>query len=243
MELLAASAPGWFEAGAPDGASLTGRAKIPVPGGAADFALGVRISTSCGSLRVGEWGTDRLPAFCPERHVNEGATFCLGYGIDRSVATLDDAIVWWGLLKRFLSLQRVAERTGRWPSGHAIAHGDAGPHHVAARRIAAELSILEAYDEGLIEGDHWSSDGTIRTTRDGTRLLNGRAPCPMGCRRRRRARLRRECCRRDDVVGLLRYDQARREAEEAFWRALKARGTDCCGTLASCPLARDLPQS
>ena len=115
---------------------------------------GREVSASGGNLQVGEWGTGRFPAFCPERHANEGATFCLGHGIDRSVLTLDDAIVWWELLGRFLSLQRVAERTGRWPSGHAIAHGDAGPHHVAARRIAAELSILEAYDEGLLEGDH-----------------------------------------------------------------------------------------
>lgn len=241
LDLIAASAPDWLEEGRRDATSLAGRAVVPVPGGALDFVVGVRISASRGGVRVGEWETQRLPAFCPERHVNEGATFCLGYRIEGSIATHDDAVVWWGLLRRFLSLQRVAERTGAWPSGHSIAHGDAGVHHVAARGFAAGLGILGAYDEGLIAGNHWACDGTIRSTGDGARLLNGRAPCPMACPRRRRPRLRRECCRKDEVLKLVRCDAARRKAEHAFWKGLKARGVACCGTLRSCPLVGDDP--
>ncbi|MFN3465088.1 MAG: E2 domain-containing protein, partial [Terricaulis sp.] len=65
-----------------------------------------------------EDGDRRLPASCPERHINADQSFCLGYP-PRIVDDAYSASRWWNDLQRFMFLQAVAVETGVWPSAFA----------------------------------------------------------------------------------------------------------------------------
>ncbi len=45
-------------------------------------------------------------------------------------------------------------------------------------------------------------------------MLNGRAACPIGCKRRGAAILRRNCCRKEHLVGLVEAEWRRRTLEK-----------------------------
>jgi hypothetical protein len=234
-----ATRPDWFTVTLRRAVAVEGDAQVPVPGGSDDFRIGLEIACVGTVLSVRERaGSDVRPRRCPDRHVNADGSFCLGMDVTQ-VADRDEAIVWWGLLREYLLLQRTAARTRTWPAGQFIAHGDAGPYHLRARSAAAALGILDQYDEAVAGAPHWLSDGSVRLSKDRLRLVNGRAACPMGCRGRcGRPRLRTECCRRCLVFELVLADAMRRELTELYWKRHLIDGVPCCGTLRECPLRR-----
>jgi hypothetical protein len=151
--------------------------------------------------------------------------------------SLDGANVWWGLLKEYLKHQRTAEKTGLWPAHAAISHGGAGEFHVQALDSARELGVEQEYSR-IFEGERcWIDDGTVRVAKDGARLVNGRSPCPMGCRgRKNRPILRRDCCKGVAVLRLVRSEKYRKLAELQFWRDWQTNGYQCCRTMRKCPM-------
>jgi hypothetical protein len=217
---------------------MSGVAEIEVPGASRNLVTALTLSEEDRGLVVREEVAGAvLPAFCPERHVNDDGSFCLGYGAERLVTDRDSAIVWWGLLLEFLKLQRVAGRTRLWPPRQALSHGSAGPHHVTALAAAKALGLVENYHRMLEGEEHWFSSDRVRTSKDGKRLVNGRAECPNSCvDRRGRPILRRSCCNKDAVISLVASEKARRKAEEEYWRPYRASGTPCCGSMRACPL-------
>lgn len=216
---------------------LLGEATITATGAARDWKIGLSISEIAGVITVQEHPTGvLLPRFCPQCHVNENGSFCLGYRAGENIRTADDAVVWWGLLRHYLSLQRIASRTRRWPPRQALAHGEAGRHQLDAQAAAARIDMLEQYLDMLDGAKHWLASRYTVLNKAGDGLINGRSRCPAGCLRSRKPRLRRECCHKSDIVELVRSERQRIDTERSYWEELKQRGKTCCGAMEMCPL-------
>lgn len=234
--LAVAARPAWFTVAATDPGRIRGTASLGARSAVGEEPIGLDVSMEASGVRVRETvpGT-RFPARCYERHIEDGGWFCLGLSSGWTVEDAQTARDWWSTLGDFLRLQRVAARTRLWPDHNALSHGEAGQHHRNALALAAEIGLLEEYE------CHVGGDATVvsalygRLARDGKRVLNGRAPCPCGRRRRGKPVLRRNCPRRDLVERLLAAERRRAAELKKFWTAL--RGMSCCGTMKSCPLA------
>ncbi len=236
LSLIVAAKPEWMEL---DGltAPLTGEATVQASGAARDWKIGLTINESGGVIEAREQPIGvLLPRFCPQRHVNENGSFCLGYRVGENICSVDDAAVWWGLLRQYLSLQRTASRTRRWPPRQALAHGEAGRHQLDAQEAADRIGILEQYLDMLDGAEHWLNSRHTVLNKAGDGLINGRSRCPVGCLRSRRPRLRRECCHKSDIVELVRSERLRIGSERRYWEELKQRGKTCCGAMKVCPL-------
>lgn len=193
--------------------------------------------------RVGELvlGT-RFPARCPERHIQDDETFCLGLRYI-SVKDADDAKQWWEQLRQFLRLQGVAEQTGIWPPEHALDHGGAGAFHEQALTIATEFGIDEEYKAARLNEPSWITDPDLRLLGKRGEPINGRAPCPRGCRdrcmikgKRSRPMLRRNCDHRAQLLELVVLERKRRAALAEYWDYVRQQGLQCCGKMRSCEL-------
>lgn len=178
-----------------------------------------------------------LPAFCPTRHMNFDGTFCLGYEAGDHINGDAAAQAWWRKLEGFLLCQETAHSRRTWPREVQISHGAAGRIQLEAERVAAELDCLTTYldavrtDTGSIASCLW-----LVSSKRG-RLVNGRAACVCGRRRRTQVlKLRRECFADGDAC-LVMLEVNRREAEKEFWRDCLTSGRSCCGTMDECPLA------
>lgn len=219
-------------------APLLGQATIQASGAARDWKISMTIAEAGGVIVAQEHPLGvLLPRFCPQRHVNENGSFCIGYQAGENIRTNDDAVIWWGLLQHYLSLQRIASRTRRWPPRQALSHGEAGRHQLEAQEAADRIGILEQYLDMLDGAEHWLANRYIVLNKTGDALINGRMRCPVGCLRSRKPRLRRECCHKSDVVGLVRSERKRIDDERDFWHDLKQRGVTCCGSMDMCPLS------
>lgn len=235
---LADAAPAWFTVDTADRQTLIGRAQVPKTPWATT-GLHLRIFGDP-KPKVGEKapGSD-LPARCPERHIQFDQTFCLGLRyID--VRSEREASQWWEQLRQFIACQGVAERTGIWPPGHALDHGDAGKHHERALALAAEAGVDEEYAAARLNEPSWLTDPKLHLFDKKGTPINGRAVCPRGCRRRARGRqvqiLRTDCPKRKLLAGLAFTERRRRKALAEYWRQVVNEGTRCCRTMRSCPL-------
>jgi hypothetical protein len=112
-----------------------------------------------------------------------------------------------------------------------------------ARGTLFEEDVHQALDHRT----GWLAGDLPRLARDGSRLVNLRAPCPRGCFRRKtplpkgamRIRypiLRRSCKERETMLALVKLEYQRRKLEEEFWGHHPR--TTCCGTMDKCPLRR-----
>lgn len=237
--MIAGAMPGWFAPVSTGGQAILGHAVVPADNGVGATVADLRIEAINGVMEIAETtpGTT-FPADCPERHINDDGSFCVGYGAGTSILSHEDAVVWWGLVEEYLRLQRVAARTRMWPARKAISHGRAGQHHVRALEAARALGLEEDFYE-MLEGEpKWFSGSFPRLSADGDRLLNGRLPCPNGCLRKGREIIRRDCRQKRWVVQLVREERRRREAERQFAEANRIAKLDCCGTMKNCPRAR-----
>lgn len=197
----------------------------------------------------------RLPAFCPERHINLDGSFCLNWEGEQVLEILDEpsARVWWETLYRFLLDQERVSKLRRWPTSDGWAHGDAAGFQKSALLAAGELGerFVEAlYDRSFTvvsqprRGSNLDSivDVMLRdhrlysvwTTRQ--RVVNKKQPCfcqsdrPKRAKRIGRCRAHAEAAR-DLALALKQWEAA--EAE--FWRVAAER--PCCGTCSNCPLS------
>lgn len=235
---LADAAPAWFSINSVNKEALIGRARVPktpwVTGG-----LHLRIfGDPTPRVREEVPGTD-LPARCPDRHIQSDETFCLGLRyID--VISARAAAQWWEQLRQFLACQGVAERTRRWPPGHALDHGDAGRHHERALALATEAGVEDEYAAARLNEPSWLTDPGLHLFDRQGKPINGRAVCPRGCRHRARGRsvqiLRTDCTKRSLLVELALTERLRRKALAEYWEHVFNEGTHCCRTMRFCPL-------
>ncbi|MGY4396703.1 hypothetical protein ACVWZA_001888 [Sphingomonas sp. UYAg733] len=241
IDILLGQQPAWFTSAVRVGKTVEGRA----------FVEHTPWATSGVPLRISNFPIPKVgehplgtcfPARCPERHIQYDETFCLGL----RYLTVDDAekaIQWWEQLRQFLRLQGVAELTGIWPPEHALDHGDAGEFHEQALAIAGELSIDEEYKAARLNEPSWITDPDLRLLGRKGEPINGRAPCPRGCRdrcmvkgNRSRPMLRRSCDHRAKLLDLVRLERKRRTALAEYWSHVRAEGLQCCGRMRSCEL-------
>lgn len=236
LSLIREATPEWFRTTGATPSTLLGDSTLELEGGVGVIRASLSIEDCAGTVTVREQipGT-RFPATCHERHIQSDHCFCIGLDAGKNVSNHDQAAVWWGLLERFLRLQRVAERTRKWPAQQEIAHGDAGPHQLAAFEAAQTLGMADQYLRMLTGESAWFSSAWPKLDPQG-RLRNGRARCPAGCTRKKKPILRTDCCKSDAVVTLLREERLRQEKIQKFWKNVKDRGEKCCGTMLNCPL-------
>lgn len=194
----------------------------------------------------------RLPAQCPERHINLDGSFCLfwqeGEDEARPVKDADSAADWWTLLIKFLTRQETVAVLRRWV-GDARAHGDAARHQRAAEQIAAKFGAKFAQDlreaplRVVRRQRHGRllfqlSRGTAVIARLSTTSSGQIAPdlsCP--CDTAASARPIGECStHRHDLKELILAIHLWHEAERDFYEQLRAKRVRCCGTMLGCPL-------
>jgi hypothetical protein len=234
LRLILAHVPDWATVVGTDGIRIDIAGAPRQASGKPTRTFNLRIeASSSGSIHVAEAVKQHLPEFCPERHINEGGDFCVGYEAGDNISTDQAAIDWWKKLQLFLICQETAHGSRHWPPNAQLSHGPAGTIQLAAERIAASLGRERDYaealhDRGPIAISLWQVISGEK------RLLNGRAECICGrVGRNGHVKLRKEC-KRDDNPCLVLLEQARRTAEREFWNSLK--GTTCCGTMETCPL-------
>lgn len=195
--------------------------------------------------KVREQTPDRLPGFCPDRHINADGTFCMGWQAADPLNVVDPTTAgeWWARLLKFLRLQELATKLHRWPGGHEWAHGDAaipqrraeicakalGPafeQALAARLLKVAKRRGRAGFKALMNGERrlysvWIAPERVATSRQACFCGSGRT-------------LRSCSDHADRAAELVFAIEAWERAEKEFWRL--ARGRPCCGTLTTCPL-------
>lgn len=234
-------------------ATSPAKAVISVPragGDRHDFALELSATESAVSVR--EEVPVRLPVFCPDRHINKDASFCLGWGSTAAPAVVDEesARAWWTAVVRFLQLQLTANELAVWTNrANDWAHGDAASHQALAEAAADSLGVrfrddLRSRTFSVRRALHVRG-ARLELRREGRQiariaigppaaLKNSRIPCP--CDQSAGVTVG-ACSDHADhlirfTVGLWRWQ----EAEDQFLRKLAKLGEKCCGTLKKCKL-------
>lgn len=194
-----------------------------------------------------------LPSFCPPRHINQDASFCLGWGDDAAPEVVNEhsAELWWGLVLAFLRLQIRASYARRW-MGQEWAHGAAAIYQLGAENAAKSLGadVLDDMRRGQISvrwsnrrapaggrilkvlrrGQEWFS-----VWEDARRVVNKQQACVCAAGSVRHHRRLRNC--RDHAIQAYKLGMSLwlwSEAEARFWDFF--RGIACCGTMDGCPL-------
>ncbi|MEC7741657.1 MAG: E2 domain-containing protein [Pseudomonadota bacterium] len=236
---LAETAPAWFSVEKSNRENLVGHARLPKTPWAVDGLHLHIFGREVPRVREEVPGTD-LPCRCPERHIQGDQTFCLGLRYLK-VQTAEKARQWWVQLNQFLRCQGIAELTRVWPINQALDHGDAGEHHERAISLAAEAGLEEEYASARLGEPSWLTDPKLHLFDKKGRPINGRALCPLGCKRRARGRqvttLRTDCNKWQLLVDLAYAEHQRRKALDKYWKAVFASGEKCCRTMRRCPLA------
>lgn len=231
------------------------RVSIPIPlsdGRQPVFILDLSVSGRSAAAR--ETKPTHLPAFCPDRHINDDGSFCLYWrAIDGIELDCPEAArAWLETLVRFLQLQFRAARLRRWPDRKARAHGSAVVHQNRAEAAAARLG--EPFATDMAEGALTVIRKTGSAEGTALRIMNGRKRLFAVWERSRRAVNQRGRClcsagsgTRPSVlkscgdhalaaVDLAMELNAMAVAEKRFWKAMK--GSPCCGSMDNCPLAK-----
>ncbi len=224
---------------------------VPLPDGQAP-SYQITAEVTGRTIAARETIPTRLPAFCPERHINYDGTFCLEWTVVDQVQVDDetDAWNWWARLIKFLRLQERAAGRRLWPDHRAWAHGGAATHQFRAERSASRLGQLFLDDLALnrltvLQRGNGANGPGLRVLRDGKRIfavwvnakraVNLRRPCICEKGAGRRPSILRNCGDHANAAVELALALRDRENEEArFWLAYE--GSPCCGTMDNCPL-------
>jgi len=208
------------------------------------------------AVRENRTKSQRLPVYCPERHINRDGWLCLFWASgDDAVVVLDQqsAIDWWSAVINHLDGQLYAEKHRRWP-GRARAHGDAVKHQARAEAAAAAFGpeMAKALRQGrlqLVPSEARllkTPTQPVRLVLDGKRVfaktveqeyvVNLRAPCP--CTSPGRPKTLRKCGKHADEAFALVDSLVRQQiAEEGFYADMIGK-VACCGSMDDCPLAK-----
>lgn len=199
---------------------------------------------------------NKLPAYCPERHINRDSTFCIYWekAQDLSVKDIESALEWWKHLLGYLARQVRAARRRAWP-GKEWAHGIAAYYQMAAEDAAKALG--EEYVKLLIQ-----KQLTVKSVKLGDlrgpayRLYIGRAhvctlwkgletiankrqPCLCKPSLNHKSKRIRSCGdHAQQIKNLINGIYSLEQALEDFWAVYK--GLPCCKTMDNCPLNTDL---
>lgn len=240
LKLLLETVPNWFSVTKRLAHSVEGECLVIDNAAIADVTYAITVEEIGGAVYPRETAPGTLlPAACFNRHIMSEGHFCLGLGYGTIVRDRDTARLWWESLSEFLRIQGVAASSRRWPRHIELDHGRAGEYHRRALESAGKLGCSEEYELALLGQPSWITNPGHHLTADGRRLVNGRSPCPRGCRKNGRPVLRSGCCDPDAVAGLIRNERLRQAALEEFWKAVRNDETAvCCGTMISCPLRR-----
>ena len=216
--------------------SLVVKANVPKPRGDFWNALTVEISNSDGGkLQAREFPASQWPTFCPQRHINLGGHFCLGLSEVPTVNSENTAIRWWEILRAHLELQFQADATRTWPAHLEWDHGEAGDTQAEMERLASKYGMEQDVRNAHFYRVGWLAVKDLpRLTKAKDRLVNGRAPCPKGCQKRRHPILRCKCDKRETIFQLVKLEWQKRKQAADFWKA--AEGQHCCGKMKNCPL-------
>jgi len=237
LDHLLATVPEWFHVTSAGPTELLGSINLHLDNAVRSIRADIRVRERDGVILVQEQvpGT-RFPRTCHERHIQSDEHFCIGLNAGSEIASTDHAVVWWGLLRHFLELQRVAERTRRWPALQEMAHGDAGPHQRSAMEAAAELGIEDQYMR-MLEGEQvWFSDASLWDHLQ--HIEESGIPCPMECHDRGNPVSLSTCWHHEAVVRLVTEERLRRKKVEEYYDFVRLRREECCGTMLGCPLAK-----
>ncbi|WP_425523855.1 E2 domain-containing protein [Stenotrophomonas maltophilia] len=230
-----------------------GEISVIRPGGAVHvFALAISIAGEHVSAREAP-GHHQLPKFCPDRHINQDQSFCLGWGDENPGRITDEAAAkhWWATVYRFLAHQVNANARRVFPGAeNGRAHGDAAKHQALAERAAERLGteFKTAVDAGLFVvrkdarlGKHrlelWRGDQLLaRVSIRSNTLITGHLLCPCGSEPERKI----EACG-DHAGALVTFMLERHRctlADTAYLDHCAATGAACCGTLERCGLRK-----
>ncbi|MER9594064.1 E2 domain-containing protein [Mesorhizobium sp. M0244] len=215
-------------------------------GAVVPFAL--HIECRKGLLTVHEVRSRHLPEFCPERHINDGGTFCLYWkpldGIE--IDSAEAATEWWSTVVAFLRLQLRAAKLRRWPNRRGRAHGNAAQYQHAAEGFARQLGLEDDLLEGglrVVKGGRGAFGRALRLLRRGhkilsvwqevSRVVTVRRPCICGQGDPPKAMI---CCGDHAAVAsqLVSSIDKMQQLEAAFMDMYADR--QCCGTMDECPL-------
>lgn len=230
--LLIEAAPSWVRVSAIDEVRLRVEAAPPKLSGAPGDQFDLIINTGAPEATVTETISGaRLPATCPERHINYDGSFCLG--LRRSVvASQEDAVAFWQTLRGYLLAQQFAERHGRWPPGRGLSHGyEAADSQIAAERAAELAGLGSEYAAAIDHQAGWLA-GLLPELYCADICDHGLAPQP-DCANR--LGVVPGCSTCGAITELIEHEHARRAADAGFVR-LARMWRMCCGTMPHCPL-------
>ncbi len=235
--------------GRPDATHLTLEVGVhQVDGRMATYLL--LLSTDGSRITAQEQQPTRLPAFCPERHINYDGSFCLYWSGAGSLEVIDEVSArdWWETLYEYLKTQERVRRLRRWP-GVSWAHGAAALHQKRVQD-AAKLLGLDFWDDlksgrlQVVARPDGGNGPYLRLYRHHRhaatywlkwkRMANLRQLC-LCAHQFGRPRKLKKCSDHawqlsELIVGLHEWTKA----ENAYWEGLK--GQRCCGTMNDCPL-------
>lgn len=230
-----------------------GRAAFPVyrPSGTRiEFQLSIKAVDQVAFVR--EEPACLLPVFCPDRHINPGGWFCLGWGSTSPTTVSDEASArrFWEAVYAYLRLQVHASETGRWSNGSLDwAHGNAAQAQSEAETIASELGA--AFRQDLDERKfsvvqpprkrgmriHLLRAGReIATVGSDGKLRAAHVPCPCDTPSGRIRDCADHAKKLAAFIVALALWQIR---ERAYLRDLIEDGEKCCGTLKTCALREE----
>jgi hypothetical protein len=208
-------------------------------------------SVESAHVQVRERIPQRLPAQCPERHINPDGTFCMHWaqGDPRQVTDPESARDWWRLLWDFLERQEAAARLRRWP-GRVRAHGNAARHQARAEELAARFGaeFSRDLDDGAFHARQIERRGRrrIELIRHGSlvnrlalparTLTNSSVICPCDEGRRSKTRVSECGVHAQELAQLIDRIHAWHDEERRFNLALKKNSMKCCGSLQVCSL-------
>jgi hypothetical protein len=202
------------------------------------FVLLITDDAPAATVREAGLGS-RLPAMCPERHINGDGSFCLGLNRP-AIKNCSDASSFWLTLRTYLLSQQFAEKHGRWPPGRGLSHGDAAHIQIkaeqAARRCGLEMEYAAALDHqaGWLAGPLPSLIYQTETRKDHV--------CPHSANDPGNPLILRSGCRHCDALAeLITMEFARREAEAEFTKSARLQLT-CCKSMLRCSLRSPLEQ-
>lgn len=200
----------------------------------------------------------KMPAFCAERHINPGSSFCLYLDSKSPIGSELEAKHWWAGLNEFLKNQEYASKYRKWPVNAQLSHGVAADIQIKMEKIATPLGWKGEVTRAIFRNQGWLAGTLSKRAKDRSVLVNARTPCPRGCLQKdaplskcscsiHNCRtncskihppiLRAKCPNRVAVESIILLEYKRREKEEEFIKWLKEKGYKCCGTMDDCPIS------
>ncbi|MFV5585377.1 E2 domain-associated cysteine-rich protein [Acinetobacter oleivorans] len=193
---------------------------------------------------------NRLPSFCPNRHINSDNSFCLGTDEDLMNITVKD---FYQKITSFLKAQLQVEKFKCWPFDYSEwAHGDGA---IYQKKVEENLMKIDLKSIGislnklnLVEKKNKSfPDQKYLQLFHGSNLLvtyvdgiphNKRNSCICTKYGKRKHITLKNCKRQCAKIlyNIASNELKRIDAEAKFWERCKALNSKCCQTMSECGL-------